>query len=141
MSLREPTAAILPSRMSMAPSRRIANSRISALTRGRIGPSRVSNCEQFTSAQPFSAADLLIAMYHREYLRADSPNRYNRVHLVLFFERFSSLDGMVVLQGWPYSRGDALGSFPACTPTNFLPRSEKPAGSELTTASGAKKKP
>src|ERR1700677_179172 len=111
MSLREPTAVILPSRMSMAPSRRIANSRISALTRGRIGPARGSNWAQFTSAQPFSAADLLIVIYHREYLRADSPKKHTRVRLVLFFERFSSLDGMVVLQGVPYSRWRHMGFF------------------------------
>jgi hypothetical protein len=33
------------------------------------------------------------------------PKESTRVLLVLFFESFSSLDGMAVIQGAPYSRG------------------------------------
>src|ERR1700679_49695 len=102
MSLLEPTATILPSRMSMAPSRRIANSRISALVRGCMGPARVSNWEQFISAQLFSAVDLLIAIYHRGYLRADRPKRLHQGSPRAFLHLFSSLDGMVVSQAAPY---------------------------------------
>ena len=50
MSLREPTASMLPTRMSIAPSGMIASSRISAPTRGRLAPARVMSCEQLTTA-------------------------------------------------------------------------------------------